>query len=779
MYGLYIANRTILELAEQERESLPRAAAVLRTDVYVDDIITGTDSESDALSLQQELITLMKSGGYELRKWISNSSAILQGLPDDHKQLPLLFENSENPHTVAVLGVLYDPVRDVFSYKLNLGASSSDTKRSILSVVARIFDPKGWICPVVYWVKCLLQRFWLNKLDWNDPLPSDLLREWQAFREDLVNLKRLAIPRCTMTKPASSYSLHGFCDASELGFAAVVYLRSSNQDGSVSVHLLMAKSKVAPLRTRPTIPKLELCGAVLLVKLLNHRVKWTDSTSPPKEGDLVLLKEDNVPPLQWNRGRIIKLYPGSDGVVRLADIRVANGATLKRAIGMRILVMLLLDTLPMLGNVLLLCFFVFFIFGIVGVQLWEGILRQRCELVLPPNVIRPNVSFYYEFSKELDYICTTPEDSGMHHCGDFPPYRYGQLVCNDSAKPFSYNHPTNSSCVNWNQYYTNCTQRGSNPFQGTISFDNIGLAWVAIFLVISLEGWTDIMYYVQDAHSFWDWIYFVLLIVIGSFFMINLCLVVIATQFSETKKREMERMRAERARFTSSSTLASSTNNSEPATCYAEIVKYVAHLWRRFKRRMAKKIRVYRYQRAQSQCRRSRETLQLPAHKPRQHHPCCPRVHPQANGGAKEEIGAGDEPIGRPSLLRVPSLSAADLENTSNLSLLSPPSLARRRSSVMFSDTVLLHAPPPRAAQNNVCCSEKMTQTEFELPPGESAEARAAVGGAMSCQELLALSGALSAALPTGQVALDTFFEELTKGISKRAGEEKTESKVC
>lgn len=73
--------------------------------------------------------------------------------------------------------------------------------------------------------------------------------------------------------------------------------------------------------------------------------------------------------------------------------------------------------------------------------------------------------------------------------------------------------------------------------------------------------------------------------------MINLCLVVIATQFSETKKREMERMRAERARFTSSSTLASSTNNSEPATCYAEIVKYVAHLWRRFKRRMVKKIR--------------------------------------------------------------------------------------------------------------------------------------------------------------------------------------------
>lgn len=57
--------------------------------------------------------------------------------------------------------------------------------------------------------------------------------------------------------------------------------------------------------------------------------------------------------------------------------------------GMRILVMLLLDTLPMLGNVLLLCFFVFFIFGIVGVQLWEGILRQRCVLQLPDHVAAP------------------------------------------------------------------------------------------------------------------------------------------------------------------------------------------------------------------------------------------------------------------------------------------------------------------------------------------------------------------------------------------------------
>ncbi|CAF4737228.1 unnamed protein product, partial [Rotaria sp. Silwood2] len=110
-----------------------------------------------------------------------------------------------------------------------------------------------------------------------------------------------------------------------------------------------------------------------------------------------------------------------------------------------------------------------------------------------------------------------------------------------------------------------------------ISFDNIGLAWVVIFQIISLESWVNIMYYIQDAHSFWDWIYFVCLIVIGSFFMINLCLVVIATQFSETKKRETERMLNERRRFSrSSSTLLS----DEPGSCWEETIKYIERLYK-------------------------------------------------------------------------------------------------------------------------------------------------------------------------------------------------------
>ncbi|XP_052765335.1 voltage-dependent T-type calcium channel subunit alpha-1I-like isoform X3 [Mya arenaria] len=261
---------------------------------------------------------------------------------------------------------------------------------------------------------------------------------------------------------------------------------------------------------------------------------------------------------------------------------------INRIPSMRILVMLLLDTLPMLGNVLLLCFFVFFIFGIIGVQLWAGVLRNRCFINISDDIPYKhlNLTPYYLPMKDYeDYICARPGESGGRECQNLPRYQFEGIKCNASAKPFHNNTPTNSSCVNWNQYYTVCDASDKNPFQGAISFDNIGLAWVAIFQVISLESWVNIMYYVQDAHSFWDWTYFVALIVIGSFFMINLCLVVIATQFSETKKRETERMLQERKRYQSSSTLAS---NSEPSSCYNEILKYLAHLYRRAKRKLLK-----------------------------------------------------------------------------------------------------------------------------------------------------------------------------------------------
>ncbi|XP_041813433.1 voltage-dependent T-type calcium channel subunit alpha-1I [Chelmon rostratus] len=277
---------------------------------------------------------------------------------------------------------------------------------------------------------------------------------------------------------------------------------------------------------------------------------------------------------------------------------------INRVPSMRILVNLLLDTLPMLGNVLLLCFFVFFIFGIIGVQLWAGLLRNRCYLeenfTLSSGMTLPPPYYQPEEDDERPFICSLASDNGIMSCSDVPARREGGRTCcldkedalHRQALGLSPEPLANGSgageamglCINWNQYYTRCHTGNSNPHKGAINFDNIVYAWIVIFQVITLEGWVEIMYYVMDAHSFYNFIYFILLIIIGSFFMINLCLVVIATQFSETKQREHQLMQEQRAQCLSSSTLASM---AEPGDCYEEIFQLVCHVLRKAKRRSA------------------------------------------------------------------------------------------------------------------------------------------------------------------------------------------------
>lgn len=273
-YGLtsspYIAIRTLLELAHRERLNYPRAAAILEDSVYVDDVCTGASTATEALILRDELIAILKSGGYELRKWLSNCPDLLRDLPVEHQQDPLLFEDADNPNLIAVLGIQYQPVQDVFTYRFKLDPPKTWTKRSVLSTVARTFDPNGWITPVIFLAKCFLQKLWIAEVTWDEPLQGDLLTEWCSIVYSLPDVNRISLPRLFLPFGKCKVSLHGFCDASERGYAAVVFLRTISLSGHVGLHLIMAKSKVAPIRTRLTIPKLELSGAALLTRLLNH-----------------------------------------------------------------------------------------------------------------------------------------------------------------------------------------------------------------------------------------------------------------------------------------------------------------------------------------------------------------------------------------------------------------------------------------------------------------------------------------------------------------------------
>lgn len=294
-YGLrsspFLAIRTLRELAARDRLNYPRAAAILEQDVYVDDICTGASGVEEGLARRDELIRLLARGGYELRKWMSNSPELMEGLPDEFQQDPHVFENPDNPNMLSVLGIQYRPVQDVFTYRVVLEPPKTWTKRTVLSLIARTFDPNGWIAPVTFSLKCFMQRLWSAQLGWDTSLPDDLLKDWVEIHSSLPEINKISLPRKLFPAGNCRATLHGFCDASERGYAAAVYLRTVTSAGDVDVRLVLAKSKVAPIRTRLTIPKLELSGAALLTKLLNHAVSvfrgsvklentvyaWTDS----------------------------------------------------------------------------------------------------------------------------------------------------------------------------------------------------------------------------------------------------------------------------------------------------------------------------------------------------------------------------------------------------------------------------------------------------------------------------------------------------------------------
>ena len=168
-----------------------------------------------------------------------------------------------------------------------LDSNDRPTKRQVASDVARTFDIMGWFAPSIIQVKILLQKLWQLRIDWDQLVPDDIAQCW---RKELPHLTQYPVPRCYYTKDKGKIStqLHGFCDASQQAYAGAVYVRAVYEDTTTTVTLVIAKTKVAPL-SGSTIPRLELCGALLLSKLLQSvrealnlplgaTYAWTDSS---------------------------------------------------------------------------------------------------------------------------------------------------------------------------------------------------------------------------------------------------------------------------------------------------------------------------------------------------------------------------------------------------------------------------------------------------------------------------------------------------------------------
>ncbi|XP_055838373.1 uncharacterized protein LOC129906582 [Episyrphus balteatus] len=258
----FLSMRVLKQLGLDYKDRFPIASHSILHDFYVDDIMTGSDSVSGILELKKELIELLSCGGLQLSKWSSNCWPVLQGL-DCEPTFSLDLDSAEN--CTKVLGLIWNPHRDIFTFKISLESSFAPTKRMLLSEIAKVFDPLGFLAPVTILFKMLFQELWVHetKIGWDDPLPR-------------------------------------FSDASQKAYSAAVYIRSVSERGEIEVQLVAGKTRVAPVK-QLTIPRLELCGALLLTRLIV--LAWL--SSPPRRWNTFISNRtaeilDELPRSEWN-----------------------------------------------------------------------------------------------------------------------------------------------------------------------------------------------------------------------------------------------------------------------------------------------------------------------------------------------------------------------------------------------------------------------------------------------------------------------------------------------
>ena len=243
---------------------------------YCDDIIMTSDNEEELTALVGAMVMILGTAGLPVGKFTSNSAATLAAFP----------EQSLQSDRTKILGCVWKPKEDTLTFNMvkvpepvsgcagsgEIPPSASRatespesdhkpetptagpyTKRQILSVAARIFDPIG-ICSAFSVIpKMLVQECWAREYSWDQPVEQDIAERFQKVIEELPNLEAVTVPRCY--RPSAEYDISelvAYCDASELGFAANIYLLSVNKrTGERHAALAFAKAKVAPISKRP------------------------------------------------------------------------------------------------------------------------------------------------------------------------------------------------------------------------------------------------------------------------------------------------------------------------------------------------------------------------------------------------------------------------------------------------------------------------------------------------------------------------------------------------
>ncbi|KAK3560670.1 hypothetical protein QTP86_014522 [Hemibagrus guttatus] len=265
--------------AYDEKEYGSDAKHFVEREFYVDDGLLSTPTAAEAIDLLTRTKEMLATSNLRLHKFASNSKEVMDAFPiEDHaKGLKDLNLEVDPTPIQCSLGLSWDVKRDVFTFHVT-DIKKPFTRRGILATVNSLFDPLGFVAPIIIEGKFLLRELSGEALDWDSPLPEDREEAWNAWRKSLQDLKRLEIPRPyihTTLSTALRKELHIFSDASVRAIAAVAYLRVINEEGACHTGFVLGKAKLAP-QAAHTIPRLELGAAVLAAELAETIINELD-----------------------------------------------------------------------------------------------------------------------------------------------------------------------------------------------------------------------------------------------------------------------------------------------------------------------------------------------------------------------------------------------------------------------------------------------------------------------------------------------------------------------
>lgn len=261
-----IATYGLRKTAEISKESFGEDVThFVCKDFYVDDGLTSLSTSDMAIDLMKRTQSALQAiGNLRLHKIVSNSEEVMKAFGPSKNLKNLDLSNDSLP-VQRSLGLNWNIESDSFVFKLSKDIKPY-TRRGILSTINSVYDPLGFLAPVLIKGKLMLRELTGGNVDWDEALPQSKFEEWESWEKSLHQLEAVRIPRMCLSIALSvtkDMKLHIFPDASEKAIAAVAFLVSQEHS---SIGFILGKAKVAPTHGH-TIPRLELCAAVLATEI--------------------------------------------------------------------------------------------------------------------------------------------------------------------------------------------------------------------------------------------------------------------------------------------------------------------------------------------------------------------------------------------------------------------------------------------------------------------------------------------------------------------------------